>query len=154
MYFRGTRNLRLLRFAFPESSARERAEQTMRAGGYALTTTRLHALHWRECVSAVSAGACECVSACRKARAPQTRTRRAHAYLRTGAPTAYLRFRRRASLRQEADTYEAVIAIKIFRGLMRQSTSRGYYSVIRSTKLALIRTQCANVTQSRPCAGP
>lgn len=74
------------------------------------------------------------VSACRKARASRHAPR--------ARVSDYLRLRRRASLRQETDTYDAVIPIGIFRG--SRPRARGRYTVIRLTKrrgLPLIRAQ-------------
>jgi len=56
------------------------------------------------------------------------RAARTHAFVRETLASSSPK----CSLQQEADTCDAVIAIKIFRGLMRRP-SRGHYTVTRST---------------------
>lgn len=87
-----------------------------------------------------------CVSACEK------RARHGHARAaRTRAPPDYLRLWRRASLRQETNTYDAVIAIRIFRGFdaaVDPARTLHRNKINKASRLLLIRAQCNNVTQN------
>jgi hypothetical protein len=85
-----------------------------------------------------------CVRRAEKRISRYARAARTHAFVRETLGSSSPK----CSLQQEADTCDAVIAIKIFRGLMRRP-SRGHYTVTRSTNRERSRGRGAMCAASR-----
>jgi len=130
------------RLAIFWNSAQERAEQAVRvntsAGGYWLradyTNYNLYAV-----TQCTEDGVRKCApKSTRVTRSKYTRDARTRVWVREHPRIIFAFDKGPLAFWQEADTCDAVIAIKIFRDLMQQSTMRGHYTVIRSTNLQLV----------------